>query len=123
MERPPITRVWGKADGFDIEFTHKEGAEWLCSVLPDTADGQYAVEIWALNSVGLTDFWSGFLYMCNGLCHLEIHASPYRIHIKPTEERIRINKGTTRMIISKGCSLNFASEAYMNMVIGKGRSG
>jgi len=78
MSRPKIIRVWGKADDFDIEF-HESGGRWICTVPPDTKDGQYAVEIHAINVFGEMAYWTGTLYMCNGVCHLELFEIPYAI--------------------------------------------
>lgn len=71
-EKPPIVRVYGHADSFDIEFVHVEGDVWTCQVPPDTADGVYAVEFWAVNEEGVTAYWTGELFMTNGVCHLEV---------------------------------------------------
>ena len=58
MNRPKILRVWGRADGFDLEFK-KTGELWDCTVPPDTKDGQYAVEIHGINEFGQTAYWTG----------------------------------------------------------------
>lgn len=91
--RTEIIRVWGKADEFDIEFIHEYGTRWTCRVPPDTVDGRYAVEIWATNRLGETAYWTGELYMCNGLCHLKIRDLPYRIWFKPISKSLHIRKG------------------------------
>lgn len=100
-----ITRVWGKADTFDIEFEYAGGTRWTCRVPPDTQDGQYAVEIWAINEFKETAYWTGELYMCGGVCHLELHESPYLIWIEPQEIAIDIIKSKLNYVIeiSKGC--------------------
>lgn len=77
MIKAKILRVWGKADSFDIEFEHKGGTRWICRVPPDTKDGQYATEIRAVNEFGETAYWTGILYMCGGVCHLEILSEPF----------------------------------------------
>lgn len=66
--RPKIIRLWGKADSFDVEFTYKGGTLWQCDVPSDTEDGQYACEFWALNEQLEQAHWTGFLYVCNGVC-------------------------------------------------------
>lgn len=88
MVKPKILRVWGKADSFDIEFTHEGGTRWKCSVPPDTKDGQYAVEIWAVNEFGELAYWTGELFMCNGVCCLRFDDSPYRIWVKLSSSEI-----------------------------------
>lgn len=104
MEKPEVIRVWGKADEIELEFSHAGGAEWKCSVPPDTVDGQYSTEIYAMNAAGEFAYWTGFLYMCNGVCHLEIHQSPYRIRVKEAHRRIvQFCPSKTRIEIRKRC--------------------
>ncbi len=93
MARSQIVRVWGKADSFDIEFTYEEGIRWECSVPPDISDGVYAAEIYAMNTLGETAHWCGELFMCNGICHLEIKDSPYMIWLRPIAKNLVIRKG------------------------------
>lgn len=81
MNKPRIIRVWGKADSFDIEFSKTEGGTWECSVPPDVSDGMYAVQIFAVNEFNEKASWSGFLYMCSGLCHLEITEKPFAFSV------------------------------------------
>lgn len=97
--KPEVVRVWGKADGLDIEF-EKRGGKWLCLVPPDTKDGQYACEINAYNAAGKTAFYAGILYMCSGVCHLQINTksakldgSKYAVFVRSKHE----------IIIRKGC--------------------
>ena len=84
-ERPEIVRVWGSADSFDIEFRKGRGDKWFCLVPPDTADGIYAVEIWALNEHHETAYYTAELYMCNGICHLRLKREPYRFIFLPPQ--------------------------------------
>lgn len=79
MERPPIVRLYGHADSFDIEFSQTSGGTWQCEVPPDTEDGVYAVELWAVNADGLTAYWTGELWMSRGICHLVIHKPRHAI--------------------------------------------
>ena len=90
MERPAIVRLYGHADLFDIEFVNKGGARWECEVPPDVSDGVYAVERWAINAEGVTAYWTGELYMTNGVCHLVIHKPKHQITIKAPKKYIRI---------------------------------
>ena len=78
MEKPPVVRLYGHADSFDIEF-EKRGGVWVCQVPPDTSDGVYAVELWAINEEGVTSYWTGELFMSQGLCHLVIKEPDYFI--------------------------------------------
>ena len=102
MSRSEILRVWGKADSFDIEFS-KTGGLWVCAVPPDTKDGQYAVEVHAINEFEQTAYWTGTLYMCNGICHLELKETPYVIMFLSEPEMLRFFEPTHEIIIKKGC--------------------
>ena len=122
MVKPKILRVWGKADSFDIEFTYEGGTRWKCSVPPDTKDGQYAAEIWAVNEFGELAYWTGELFMVNGVCCLRFDDSSYRIWLKTAatsigkltaqrrEVRLRANAFTVRLLPEttitgrKGCA-------------------
>lgn len=97
-----IIRVWGKADNFDIELSEK-GGRWVCTVPPDTADGQYAVELHAVNLFGETAYWTGTLYMCNGVCHLEIKEVPYVIMFSKNTDRLFFLEQSHEILIRKGC--------------------
>lgn len=101
--RPQIIRVWGKADSFDIEFTRVGGTRWEASVPPDTNDGQYAVEIWAVNEFSEIAHWTGELYMCNGVCHLKFSKQPYQMWIKKKNYIFSFRKSGIDLIIEKGC--------------------
>lgn len=66
MARPEIVRLYGRADSFDLEFEHVGGTRWKISVPPDTQDGVYAVDLTAINSVGMSTNWVGELFMVSG---------------------------------------------------------
>lgn len=121
MNKPKILRVWGKADSFDIEFNYESGTRWKCSVPPDTKDGQYAAEIWAINEFSELAYWTGELFMCNGVCCLRFDDSPYRIWVKTTatsigklvsDREVRFMNNTltirllpmTQIAVRKGCA-------------------
>lgn len=78
MSKPKIKEVTGTADEFNLVFSKGEDGLWQCFVPPDTRDGMYAVTIKAVNVINETAFWSGFLYMCNGVCHLELRPERYQ---------------------------------------------
>lgn len=82
-----IIRVWGRADRFDIEFSRidiNRDDQWEVSIPPDLSDGQYAVEIHAINRAGYTDFWTGILYMANGnLIYFRLYDSNYIVTMSP----------------------------------------
>lgn len=121
MTKPKILRVWGKADSFDIEFTHEGGTRWKCFVPPDTKDGQYAAEIWAVNEFGELAYWTGELFMVNGVCCLQLNKDCYQVKMKlnTTEinkivlsNEIKISQNIiqmkfnpfTQITVRKGCS-------------------
>lgn len=103
MMKPKILRVWGKADSFDIEFTHEGGTRWKCSVPPDTKDGQYAAEIWAVNEFGELAYWTGELFMVNGVCCLRFDDSPYRIWVRMSAAQISSLSSCSDMRFRQSC--------------------
>ena len=103
MSRSKIIRVWGKADSFDIEFVHIKGGIWSCQIPPDTKDGQYAAEIHAVNEYGETAYWTGILYMCGGVCHLEIMAQPFTFWLSERRLSFVVEEPNYAVIVKKGC--------------------
>lgn len=87
-----IVRVYGKADNFDLEFTPTGGNEWECTIPPDMTDGQYATEIYALDSEGYFAYWTGILYMLKGRVHLCLKESKYKIQLLPQKLELIIIK-------------------------------
>lgn len=83
-----IKRVWGKADGLSLEFKYVGGEQWDATVPPDTKDGIYAVELWAINGIGELGHWTGELYMCSSVCCVRIFSKPYQIWFKPKRNKI-----------------------------------
>ncbi len=83
--RLPIIEVWGNADSYPLTFTPEEGIKWKVQVPPDLHDGAYECSIGAKNEAGEMGFWAGWLYMCNGICHLELRPQQYRIIYEPSE--------------------------------------
>ena len=57
-----ITRVIGKANGFDIIFTHIQGARWETTV-PSNLSGEYVVEIFAENDSGNSAYVCKMLFI------------------------------------------------------------
>ena len=53
-----IVRVWGKADSIDMELREKNG-RWIFSLPPDLVDGQYAVQLFAVNESDMLGTWTG----------------------------------------------------------------
>jgi hypothetical protein len=59
-----VTRVWGKADSFELVFSHS-GAFWQACVPADLEDGQYVTELYCIDDSGNMGYWTGILYICN----------------------------------------------------------
>lgn len=78
-----ITRVWGEADGFSLEFSRNGSGGWEATVLPDLEDGQYAVQLYALNDIGAIGIYTGMLYLCDGLSCLHIFDERIRFALLP----------------------------------------
>lgn len=78
-----ITRVWGKADRFEIEFVYQDGRWDFRGLPPDLDDGQYAVELHAAKDSGSVGHWTGILYMMQGVASLCICRSGSRLDLIP----------------------------------------
>lgn len=102
MNRPKIIRLYGKADSFDLEFTHQGGTTWTCEVPPDTDDGMYAVELTAVNEYGEATYWTGELYMCGSVCHMKIMKDDFIFWFAPLTS-VEFSSETSSIYIRKGC--------------------
>lgn len=60
-----VTRVWGKADSFELVFSPSRDGQWYANVPADLEDGQYVVELYCCDSGGSTAYWTGILYLNN----------------------------------------------------------
>lgn len=62
-----VTRVWGKADSFELVFSPlgASGEQWEAKVPTDLEDGQYAVELYCCDEAGSMAYWTGMLYLNN----------------------------------------------------------
>lgn len=118
-----IIRIWGTADGFDIEFSKIPQGYWKVSVPPDLEDGIYAVEIHAINNNGKISTWAGELFMCDKVCHITLDWSDYifkfddartvicfddtssiiKIFKGLARGKIEIDEDTSTIIFSRGC--------------------
>ena len=78
-----VVRMWGKADNYILEFEVGADGKWRAVVPPDLTDGQYAVEIHAVNSWGGEANWTGILYMRQGEVHFELHKEAYTFWLQP----------------------------------------
>ena len=98
-----VKRVWGKADNFSLEFNYIGDEQWETTVPPDTKDGVYAVELWAINGAGELGHWTGELFMCSGVCCVKIFSQPYQIWFKAKKHQITIDK-RLMIIFERGCA-------------------
>ena len=57
-----ITRVWGKADHYELVFS-PSGDLWEAAVPADMDDGMYVVELYALDDIDNQAYWTGILYI------------------------------------------------------------
>lgn len=57
-----VTKVYGKADGLDVVFTHVEGDKWKASVPPDL-DGEYVVDLYAEDEAGNIGYTATVLFL------------------------------------------------------------
>ncbi len=83
-----ITRLWGKADKHELEFTQIFEDKWKADVPADFTDGCYVVELTAMNHRGYTTSWIGTLYMLQGTPCLHIKPPKYLIWLKPQRYEI-----------------------------------
>lgn len=89
-----IIEMYGKCDNYEITFTQNAAGLWEAGVPADYEDGQYVVEIWALDITGLIIYWTGILYMYDGkVVFLQLAEDPYRVIIGTSEDEI--TAGTT----------------------------
>ena len=79
-----ITRVYGKADNFELEFK-LDGGVWNAAVPADLSDGKYVCEFWAVDSYGYTSYYTGILYMFDGKAVLELVKDDIVIEVCPSD--------------------------------------
>lgn len=101
--KPKITQVTGWADSFELSLTKAQNGLWEISVPPDTQDGVYAVSLKAVNELGETSYWTGFLYMCNGVCHLEMKPEKYSIVFSQKEYKLLMSEPKYKVFFEEGC--------------------
>lgn len=80
--KPAILRVWGNADSYELQYTRGADGRWRASVPPDMGDGQYAVEIHALDEAGYEGCWTGILYMRQGRVCIRLNSPRYCVRVR-----------------------------------------
>lgn len=98
-----ITRVWGRADAFDIEFTKRSDGKWYVNIPPDLTDGQYAVELYAQNSYGERAYWTGILYMHNGRACLHFNKKSCTLWLRPLQCSLKFVERKTELKLERVC--------------------
>lgn len=102
-----IIRVWGRADNYELELKKSKDGSWNCYIPADMEDGTYAVELWAVDSAGKEAYWTGELFMSNGICHVSIYEPNYTILVDDKDRAtIQIDERTTFSFIVTKCVMN-----------------
>ena len=82
-----VTRVWGKADVFELVFSLSKSDHWEASVPADLEDGQYIIELYCEDDSGNMGYWTGVLYLCNAdEIKVRIIADKFKIWLKSESE-------------------------------------
>lgn len=63
-----VTRVWGTADDFDLEFSLSPSTGLWEAQVPADADGQYVVQLWAQDAAGNTAYYATVLVSIDLSC-------------------------------------------------------
>ena len=93
MTRAEIIRLWGTADKFEIEFTKNTSTgRWDVSIPADLEDGHYVVELYAMNEFSEVGYWTGVLFMVQGIPHIHIKPPKYIIWRCPAAWDISVVK-------------------------------
>ena len=96
-----VTRVWGRADAFEIEFAKQTDGKWCVNIPPDLKDGQYAVELYAQNSYGERAYWTGILYMHNGRACLYLNKTSCVLWLRPLRCSLKFIGTKTELKLEK----------------------
>ena len=78
MSTADIVRVWGTADGAELELKIHNG-RWVCSLPPDFIDGQYAILLYAMRGNGSVGTWTGILYVSDGMSCVHLMLEKWHI--------------------------------------------
>lgn len=95
-----VIRVYGKADGFDIELS-RNGEKWEVDIPPDMTDGVYAVQLTAVNEAGEMAHWIGELYMTNGVCCVRLSEVKCRVQFISNDLRTVFEKSRPESLFKK----------------------
>jgi predicted carbohydrate-binding protein with CBM5 and CBM33 domain len=61
-----ITKVYGSVDGVEVIFTPSTNNAWTCTI-PQDADGEYIVELWAESESGNVTYYATILFTVKGV--------------------------------------------------------
>lgn len=77
-----ITAVHGRADGHELVLTPADNG-WQTTLPPNLADGQYVVTLTAADEAGNVSEYRGVLYLCAGICRLEMQREILKFLLLP----------------------------------------
>lgn len=86
-----VTRVWGRADSFELVFSPIGASweRWQAKVPADLEDGQYAVELYCEDEGGNTGYWTGMLYLNNSAnVKLRIVSDQFKIWLEADTQEV-----------------------------------
>lgn len=90
-----ITRVYGKANGAEVIFSHVNDETWEISV-PWEDDGKYTAEIYAENEAGNTSHLCTMLFVISGhelqAC-IVLDEKKYYVEVQNCNNTIEIQEG------------------------------
>lgn len=76
-----VVSLYGRADNYELVFMQDSNGLWGATVPPDMTDGTYAVELYAVDWAGNIGYYTGLLYMCNGMTCLRISEDEFKLKI------------------------------------------
>lgn len=98
-----VTKVWGKADRFELVFSNLGNDNWAANVPADLEDGQYVVELHCEDEEGNRAYWTGILYMSNSEnASVRIVADKFKLWMM-NESTLELQKDTISLSISSVC--------------------
>lgn len=94
-----ITRVWGNADEYNLEFINTGNNVWIANIPPDMEDGQYACLFNAIDEHGGMAMWTGILYMHNGSAYITFDNNRESMQFLSNCEKMIFNPNGTKLTI------------------------